>query len=182
MISTNACGREGRQRLYARRLLFFTLKTEHSGGRSIGYTGTIWIIIEPPNSMKSVQTYRKNSAEWMGFQIEFINGKRYYVKDKIKIRVQAWQPDIDYSQMHMMIDKLIGEKVLVRMNHVGFPPIWWVNVGGCFGNHNNIRTAFRLACTEFKTAKQQKRWKQYIITHPISSIYGIELKSFQVKN
>ena len=100
--------------------------------------------------MKSVQTYRKNSAEWMGFEIEFINGKRYYVKDKIKIRVQAWQPDIDYSQMFMMVDKLIEEGIIVRMECSSSS---FVFVGVCFSAHENVRTAFRLACTEFKTAK-----------------------------
>ena len=107
--------------------------------------------------MKSVQTYRKNSAEWMGFEIEFINGKRYYVKDKIKIRVQAWQPDIDYSQMHMMIAKLQKERVRVYLFHEEDGDCWvritQVDRESIDREHKNIRTAFRLACTEFKTVK-----------------------------
>ena len=103
--------------------------------------------------MKSVQTYRKNSAEWMGFEIEFINGKRYYVKDKIKIRIPAWQPDIHYDQMYMMIDKLGDEEVGLRMFRVSWSQTWHVSVGGYDWAHKNIRTAFRLACTNFKTAK-----------------------------
>ena len=94
----------------------------------------------------------------MGFNIEFINGKRYYTGEKIKIRIQAWQPDIDYSQMHMMIDKLISEGVSIIMDHVAEQGEWFINIGdrndhSNISFHKNIRTAFRLACTEFKTAK-----------------------------
>lgn len=104
--------------------------------------------------MKSVQTYRKNSADWIGFEIEIIKGKRYYVKDNIKIRIQAWQPDISYDQMFMIINKLQEEGTMVFL----------FCEDGCFvriakdrdtveNEHENLRTAFRLACTEFKTAK-----------------------------
>ena len=104
--------------------------------------------------MKAVQTYRKNSAEWLGLKMEIVGGKRYYVKEGMKIRIQAWQPDIHYDQMFMMVDKLTEEGVSVNMY---YEPLnksgWFVFVGKCFSAHQNLRTAFRLACTEFKNIK-----------------------------
>ncbi len=91
----------------------------------------------------------------MGFEIEIINGKRYYVKDKIKIRIQAWQPDISYDQMHMMIDRLKEEGA--RLQFIWNKKEWIVSIYtvqfDSLQEHKNIRTAFRLACTEYKTAK-----------------------------
>lgn len=90
----------------------------------------------------------------MGFETEIINGKRYYVKDEFRIRIQAWQPDISYDQMFMLVDKLRreGAQVVMAFN----PPIdkdWYVSIEGHRFIHENIRTAFRFACTEFQTAK-----------------------------
>ena len=107
--------------------------------------------------MKSVQTYRKNSAEWLGLKMEIIGGKRYYVKEGMKIRTQAWQPDISYDQMHMMIAKLQKEKVRVYLFHEEDGDCWvrvmTLNRETVEKLHKDIRTAFRLACTEFKTSK-----------------------------
>ena len=101
--------------------------------------------------MTNIQKYRLDSSEWMGFETEIIKGKRYYTKDKIKIRIQAWQPDISYSQMHMMIQKLIEEGAPVSMTWVYDK--WIVSVAYSLIEHENIRTAFRLACTNFKIVK-----------------------------
>ena len=110
-----------------------------------------------PNIMNPRQVYRKHSSEWMGFKIEFIKGKRYYVKDNFHVRIQAWQPDISYDQMHMMIKKLQEDEVCVYLFHEEDGDCW-VRITQLDKEtieylHKDIRTAFRLACTEYQTAK-----------------------------
>lgn len=103
-----------------------------------------------------IEEYRKVSAEWIGWHIEDVSGRKYYTtgKDedgirKIWIRIEAWIPDKSYSQMGMIEDKFVHDIYFSREDGMWLVELMDENLVEWIGKDKSKPIAFMKAFMEY---------------------------------